>query len=88
MSKLAARILTWIMSVVAFLSLSTSRAFAAVDPGLGEGSGSGPSAAPQSPPFEIFGLSWQSALAFAVALVAVIGLTASVRYRRHASQHA
>jgi hypothetical protein len=88
MSKLAARTLTWITSAVAFLTLTTSHAFAAVDPGLGEGSGAGPSTAPQSPPFEILGLSWQSALAFAVALVAVIGLTASVRYRRHASQHA
>jgi low affinity Fe/Cu permease len=88
---IASRIAGTVATVTALVVLTTSNALAVVDPGLGEGSGS---AAPPPPlptplPFEVFGMAWQSALALAVALIAVVGLVISVQARRHiAGQHA
>lgn len=82
----AARVLGAIATFTALMVLSAVRALAAADPGLGEGSGSAPPTPPPSNPgFEILGMAWQPALAVAVALVAVIGLVASLQHRRHAA---
>ena len=91
MSKhFAARVAATIATATALIVLSTARALAVVDPGLAQGSGSAPPpAAPASQPFEVFGMTWQVALALAVAIIATIGLVLSVRHRRHAAgQHA
>lgn len=73
-------------AVAGFIILTTSRALAYVDPGLGQGSGAAPPPAPPTPvPFEVFGMAWQGALALSVALIAVVGLAYSVQHRRHAA---
>lgn len=88
MSKhIAARFAETIVAVTAVIIFTSAAAFAVVDPGLGEGSGSPQPQA--SPGFEVLGMAWQPALAIALALVAVVGLVMSVRHHRHiARKHA
>lgn len=92
MSKhFGARLAATLMAVSTFIIVGTSQAMALRDPGLGEGYGTPPTS-PQpatQPPFEVFGLAWQAALAVAIALVAVAGLLYSIQHHRHAAgQHA
>ncbi len=83
-----ARITGSITAFAAFLVFTASTALAKVDPGLGEGSGSAPPAPAPSTPFEVFGMSWQLALALGLALIAAIGLAFTVQHRHHVrSQH-
>ncbi len=90
--QIIARISGSIAALAAFIVLTASTALAENSPGLGEGSGSAPAAPPSPPPFEVFGISWQLALAIGVALIAVIGLAVTVEVRRHghhaSGQHA
>jgi len=89
--RFAARLAATLMAVSTFILVGTSPAMANVDPGLGEGSGTPPTShgPATTPPFEVFGMAWQAALAIAIALIAVGGLLYSVQHRRHtAGQHA
>lgn len=80
-----ARITGSITALAAFIVFTASTALAKVDPGLGEGSGTAP---PTEVPFEVFGMSWQLALALALALIAAVGLAFTAQHRHHVrTQH-